>query len=193
MDKVRRTETEWRDVLSPEEYRVLRQAGTEAPFTGEYTDTKTEGVYRCRACGAELFRSDAKFESHCGWPSFYQPTEDDAVILIEDNSLGMRRVEVRCANCESHLGHVFEGEGYEVPTDQRWCINSVSPDPGTRRELTASRPPSPARRSRLPAPSSAAAPLRPAAPHFTRDVRPDGRFARFGRTFRVKSGREGPV
>jgi peptide-methionine (R)-S-oxide reductase len=126
MDKVRRTETEWRDTLSPEEYRVLRQAGTEAPFTGEYTDTKTEGVYRCRACGAELFRSDAKFESHCGWPSFYQPTEDDAVILIEDNSLGMRRVEARCANCESHLGHVFEGEGYEVPTDQRWCINSVS-------------------------------------------------------------------
>jgi peptide-methionine (R)-S-oxide reductase len=125
MDKVRRTETEWRDVLSPEEYRVLRQAGTEAPFTGEYTDTKTEGVYRCRACGTELFRSDAKFESHCGWPSFYKPTEDDAVILIEDNSLGMRRVEVRCANCESHLGHVFEGEGYEVPTDQRWCINSV--------------------------------------------------------------------
>ena len=97
MDKVRRTETEWRDVLSPEEYRVLRQAGTEAPFTGEYTDTKTEGVYRCRACGAELFRSDAKFESHCGWPSFYQPTEGDAVILIEDNSLGMRRVEARCA------------------------------------------------------------------------------------------------
>ncbi len=126
MDKVRRTETEWREALSPEEYRVLREAGTEAPFTGEYTDTKTEGVYRCRACGAELFRSDSKFESHCGWPSFYQPTEDDAVILIEDDSLGMRRVEVRCANCESHLGHVFEGEGYEVPTDQRWCINSVS-------------------------------------------------------------------
>ena len=90
------------------------------------TDTKTDGVYRCRACGAELFRSDAKFESHCGWPSFYQPSESDAVVLIEDRSLGTIRTEVRCAACDSHLGHVFTGEGYEVPTDQRWCINSVS-------------------------------------------------------------------
>jgi peptide-methionine (R)-S-oxide reductase len=126
MDKVTKTETEWREQLSPQEYRVLRQAGTETPWTGEYTDTKTEGVYRCRACGGELFRSDAKFESHCGWPSFYQPTADDAVVLIEDRSMGMRRTEVRCARCDSHLGHVFEGEGYPVPTDQRWCINSVS-------------------------------------------------------------------
>ena len=105
---------------------MLRQAGTEAPWTGEYTDTTAEGVYRCRACGAELFRSKEKFESHCGWPSFYQPASGDAVVLIEDNSLGMTRTEVRCARCDSHLGHVFEGEGYEVPTDQRWCINSVS-------------------------------------------------------------------
>jgi peptide-methionine (R)-S-oxide reductase len=126
MDKVSKTETEWREQLSPEEYRVLRQAGTEAPWQGEYTDTKTEGVYRCRACGAELFRSDAKFESHCGWPSFYQPKAGDAVVLIEDRSMGMKRVEARCASCDSHLGHVFEGEGYQVPTDQRWCINSVS-------------------------------------------------------------------
>jgi peptide-methionine (R)-S-oxide reductase len=126
MEKVTQTDAEWRGKLSPEEYRVLRQAGTEAPFTGEYTDTKTEGVYRCRACGAELFRSDAKFESHCGWPSFYQPTEGDAVTLISDRSGGMVRTEARCARCDSHLGHVFEGEGYEVPTDQRWCINSVS-------------------------------------------------------------------
>jgi peptide-methionine (R)-S-oxide reductase len=126
MDKVTRTDAEWREQLTPEEYAVLRKAGTEAPFTGEYTDTKTEGVYRCRACGAELFRSDTKFESHCGWPSFYQPTESDAVVLIEDRSLGTTRTEVRCAACDSHLGHVFAGEGYDVPTDQRWCINSVS-------------------------------------------------------------------
>jgi peptide-methionine (R)-S-oxide reductase len=126
MENVQLTEDEWQQRLTPEEYRVLRQAGTEAPFTGEYTDTKTEGVYRCRACGAELFRSAAKFESHCGWPSFYQPTADDAVVLLEDRSSGSVRTEVRCANCGSHLGHVFEGEGYQVPTDQRWCINSVS-------------------------------------------------------------------
>jgi peptide-methionine (R)-S-oxide reductase len=126
MENVQLTDKEWRERLTPEEYRVLRQAGTEAAFTGEYTDTKTEGVYRCRACGAELFRSAEKFESHCGWPSFYQPTADDAVELLEDRSLGGVRTEVRCANCGSHLGHVFEGEGYEVPTDQRWCINSVS-------------------------------------------------------------------
>ena len=105
---------------------MLRQAGTERPFTGEYTDTKTEGVYQCRACGAELFRSTEKFESHCGWPSFFDPADSDAVILRTDDSLGMRRVEVLCANCHSHLGHVFEGEGYPTPTDQRYCINSIS-------------------------------------------------------------------
>jgi peptide-methionine (R)-S-oxide reductase len=126
MEKVERTDAQWRELLSPDEYRVLRQAGTEAPWTGEYTDTTTEGVYRCRACGAELFRSAEKFASHCGWPSFYSPADSDAVVLSEDNSLGMRRVEVRCARCGSHLGHVFEGEGYPVPTDQRWCINSIS-------------------------------------------------------------------
>jgi len=123
---VSKSDDQWRAQLSPSEYAVLRQAGTEPAFTGEYTDTKTEGVYRCRACNTVLFRSDAKFESHCGWPSFYKPTEDDAVYLIEDRSHGMVRVEARCANCGSHLGHVFEGEGYGVPTDQRWCINSIS-------------------------------------------------------------------
>ena len=126
MSDGQRTDAEWREKLSPQEYHVLREAGTEAPFTGEYTDTKTRGVYRCRACGAELFSSDAKFESHCGWPSFYQPKEGDAVVLLEDRSFGSVRTEVRCASCGSHLGHVFEGEGYDVPTDQRWCINSVS-------------------------------------------------------------------
>ncbi len=124
--RVDRSDAEWREQLSPEEYHVLREAGTEKPWTGEYVDTKTEGVYRCRACDAELFRSETKFESHCGWPSFYTPLAEDRVEYIEDNSLGMRRVEVRCANCGSHLGHVFEGEGYDVPTDQRFCINSIS-------------------------------------------------------------------
>jgi peptide-methionine (R)-S-oxide reductase len=121
-----KTEQEWRARLNPAEFRVLRQAGTEAPWTGEYTDTKTKGVYRCRACGFELFSSDTKFDSHCGWPSFWTPLAQDRVNLIEDTSLGMRRTEVRCANCDSHLGHVFEGEGYGTPTDQRYCINSIS-------------------------------------------------------------------
>ena len=125
-NQVEKTEDQWRAELTPEEFRVLREAGTEAPFVGEYTDTKTVGVYSCRACGQELFTSEAKFDSHCGWPSFYAPTEGDAVRLIEDRSMGMRRVEARCAACDSHLGHVFDGEGYPTPTDQRWCINSVS-------------------------------------------------------------------
>jgi peptide-methionine (R)-S-oxide reductase len=113
--------------LDPLSFEVLRRGATERPFTGEYTDTDKVGSYRCKACNHELFRSETKFHSGCGWPSFYAPTSEDAVELIEDRSLGMRvRTEVRCANCGSHLGHVFEGEGYGVPTDQRWCINSVS-------------------------------------------------------------------
>lgn len=123
---VTRAEDEWREALSPAEYKVLRQAGTERPFTGEYTDSTTVGVYRCRACQAELFRSETKFASHCGWPSFYAPLAEDRVEYIEDNTLGMKRVEVRCANCGSHMGHVFEGEGYQTPTDLRYCINSIS-------------------------------------------------------------------
>jgi peptide-methionine (R)-S-oxide reductase len=126
MEKIRKSEDEWRAELTPEEYHVLREAGTERPYTGEYTDTKTIGVYRCRACGTELFRSGTKFESHCGWPSFYAPADSDAVTLIEDRSLGMLRTEVRCARCDSHLGHVFHGEGYPTPTDDRFCVNSIS-------------------------------------------------------------------
>ena len=119
-------DTEWRRRLTPQEYAVLRQAGTERAYTGEYWDDHTEGVYACRACGTELFRSDEKFDSHCGWPSFFAPLAGDRVEYLVDSSFGMRRVEVRCATCGSHLGHLFEGEGYDTPTDQRYCINSIS-------------------------------------------------------------------
>jgi peptide-methionine (R)-S-oxide reductase len=112
--------------LDPLSYAVLREGATERPFTGEYTDTEIVGSYRCKVCQNVLFTSETKFHSGCGWPSFYAPTEADAVTLIEDRSLAPRvRTEVRCAKCDSHLGHVFTGEGFDTPTDERWCINSV--------------------------------------------------------------------
>ncbi len=127
--EVEKSDEEWRAQLSPQEYQVLRQAGTERAFTGEYTDTETKGVYRCKACQATLFESDSKFHSGCGWPSFYQPMTrgdgTDTIEYIEDKTHGMVRTEVRCANCGSHLGHVFP-DGYGTPTGDRYCINSVS-------------------------------------------------------------------
>ncbi|MCU1691159.1 MAG: msrB [Frankiales bacterium] len=122
---VQKSDDQWRQELTQEEYLVLRRAGTERPWTGEYNDTKTEGVYSCRACGAELFTSDTKFDSHCGWPSFYAPSAKDNVVLKEDRGLGMLRVEVLCASCGSHLGHVFD-DAPQTPTGDRYCMNSVS-------------------------------------------------------------------
>ena len=123
--KISKSDQEWREQLSSDEYAVLRKAGTERAWTGELLDEKRTGVYRCRACSAELFRSDTKFDSHCGWPSFYSPLAGDSVELIEDRSLGMLRTEVRCATCGSHLGHVFD-DAPQTPTGDRFCMNSVS-------------------------------------------------------------------
>jgi peptide-methionine (R)-S-oxide reductase len=122
---VEKTDDEWRAELSPEEYAVLRQAGTERPGTGPLLHEHRTGIFRCRACGNELFQSDTKFESGSGWPSFYDPMNSDAVELIEDRAHGMKRTEVRCKRCGSHLGHVFD-DAPQTPTGERYCMNSVS-------------------------------------------------------------------
>jgi peptide-methionine (R)-S-oxide reductase len=124
MTDMPQTEAEWKEKLDPERYQVLRQGGTERPFTGEYWDSKAKGVYRCAGCGEKLFSSDTKYESHSGWPSFFQPLAEESIEQEDDRSYGMVRTEIKCANCGGHLGHVFD-DGPN-PTGLRYCVNSAS-------------------------------------------------------------------
>jgi len=126
-EQVQRSDDEWRQRLSPAEFAVLRRAATERPWTGALLDEDRAGLYTCKACGQELFRSGTKFDSGCGWPSFYESVEPAAVILLPDISLGDERTEVRCARCDSHLGHVFP-DGFGTPTGDRYCMNSIALD-----------------------------------------------------------------
>ncbi|OMH85722.1 Peptide methionine sulfoxide reductase B5 [Zancudomyces culisetae] len=128
-DKTPKSEEEWRAILSPEAFAVLRKKGTERPFVGKYTDNFQEGTYNCAGCNAPLYKSTTKFKTHCGWPSFYEAIPG-AIKRISDNSLGMSRTEIVCSNCDGHLGHVFKGEGYKVPTDERHCVNKGDQFPG---------------------------------------------------------------
>lgn len=125
VNTVSKSDAEWREELSDQQYAVLRHAATERPWTGELLDEKRAGIFTCAACGSELFKSGTKFESDCGWPSFYESVRPEAVTLIEDRSLGAVRTEVRCAACDSHLGHVFP-DGFGTPTGDRYCMNSIS-------------------------------------------------------------------
>lgn len=120
-----KTNQEWQQELPPERYKILREKATEPPFSGEYVNKHDDGMYQCAACGARLFDSNTKFDSHSGWPSFYDALPG-AVQFHPDNSIGINRTEITCAKCGSHLGHIFEGEGYNNPTDKRYCVNSLS-------------------------------------------------------------------
>lgn len=122
---IQKSDAEWREALKPDQYAVLREAATERPWTGPLLDEHREGLFTCAACGSELFKSGTKFDSGCGWPSFYESIRPEAVELIEDNTLGMERTEVRCAGCGSHLGHVFP-DGFGTPTGDRYCMNSIA-------------------------------------------------------------------
>ena len=122
---MQKTDEEWREILTSDQFKVLREKNTEAPFSGEYDGLYADGVYACAACGQVLFDSTTKFDANCGWPSFYD-ARPGSVKFTQDNSLGMSRTEVTCANCGGHLGHIFEGEGFDTPTDKRYCINSLS-------------------------------------------------------------------
>lgn len=126
LNRMSKTDKEWQAILSPEQFRVLRQLGTEAPFTGKYNDTppSEKGVYECVACGSPLYKANTKFHSSCGWPAFFDSIPG-ALKTFEDRSFGTVRTEMRCANCDSHLGHIFKGEGYNTPTDERHCVNSI--------------------------------------------------------------------
>lgn len=122
---MKKSDAEWRKILTPKQFAVLREKATEAPFSGEYDGLYADGVYVCAACGQVLFDSTTKFDAHCGWPSFYD-ARPGSVEFRADDSLGMNRTEVVCSNCGGHLGHIFEGEGLKTPTDKRYCINSLS-------------------------------------------------------------------
>jgi peptide-methionine (R)-S-oxide reductase len=122
---MQKSDKEWREILTSEQFAILREKQTEAPFSGEYDGLYADGIYACAACGQVLFESGTKFDAHCGWPSFYD-AKPEAVVFHTDDSLGMSRTEVTCSNCGGHLGHVFEGEGFNNPTDKRFCINSLS-------------------------------------------------------------------
>ena len=141
--KVEKTDAEWKAILTPEQYRVLRQAGTEPAHSAVYKQFKDQGggTYYCAGCGAELFTSQHKFESGCGWPSFYDASDNKNVLLRDDVSYGMIRTEVVCAKCSGHLGHLFKGEGFDTPKDQRYCINGVTllfvPEGGKKPEVKA--------------------------------------------------------